>query len=104
VKINIPEILVHLRAKHTETYAAEHRVPSAEASAMSAAAWVMSNPKRWTLALRSGRLGRVLGRKRDVIGQVPVPLAKQWTDARDFARPPKQTFRDWWAAEHGGVR
>jgi L-lactate dehydrogenase complex protein LldF len=104
VKINIPEILVHLRAKHTETYAAEHRVPSAEASAMSAAAWVMSNPKRWTLALRSGRLGRLLGRKRDVIGQVPVPLAKQWTDARDFARPPKQTFRDWWAAEHGGVR
>jgi L-lactate dehydrogenase complex protein LldF len=104
VKINIPEILVHLRAKHTETYAAEHRLPSAEASAMSAAAWVMSNPKRWTLALRSGRLGRVLGRKRDVIGEVPVPVAKQWTDARDFARPPKQTFRDWWAAEHGGER
>ena len=29
-----PEILVHLRAKHTETYASEHRLPSAEASAM----------------------------------------------------------------------
>jgi L-lactate dehydrogenase complex protein LldF len=104
VKINIPEILVHLRAKHTETYASEHRVPSAEASAMSAAAWVMRNPKRWTLALRGGRLGRVLGRKRDVIGEVPLPLAKQWTDARDLPRPPKQTFRDWWAAEHGGGR
>jgi L-lactate dehydrogenase complex protein LldF len=64
----------------------------------------MSNPKRWTYALRSGRLGRILGRKRDVIGEVPVPLAKQWTDARDLPRPPKQTFRDWWAAEHGGVR
>jgi L-lactate dehydrogenase complex protein LldF len=37
-----------------------------------------------------------------VIGDVPLPLAKQWTGARDFARPPKQTFRDWWAAEHGG--
>ena len=104
VKINIPEILVHLRAQHTETYAEEHRVPSAEASAMTAAAWVMSNPKRWTLALRSGRLGRVLGRKRDAIGEVPLPVAKQWTGARDFARPPKQTFRDWWAAEHGGER
>jgi L-lactate dehydrogenase complex protein LldF len=104
VKINIPEILVHLRAKHTETYASEHRVLSAEAAAMSAAAWVMSNPKRWTLALRGGRLGRVLGRKRGVIGEVPLPLAKQWTDARDLARPPKQTFRDWWAAEHGGGR
>jgi L-lactate dehydrogenase complex protein LldF len=104
VKINIPEILVHLRAKHTETYADEHRVPSVEASAMAAAAWVMSNPKRWTYALRSGRLGRILGRKRDVIGGVPLPLAKQWTNARDLARPPQQTFRDWWAAEHGGER
>ena len=55
-------ILVHLRAEHTETYAAEHRLPSAEATAMAAAAWVMRNPTRWTLALRSGRLGRVLGR------------------------------------------
>jgi L-lactate dehydrogenase complex protein LldF len=104
VKINIPEILVHLRAKHTETYASEHRLPSAEAAAMTAAAWVMSDPKRWARALRSGRLGRILGRKRGVIGDVPLPLAKQWTDARDFARPPKQTFRDWWTAEHGGER
>jgi L-lactate dehydrogenase complex protein LldF len=104
VKINIPEILVHLRAKHTETYAAEHRLPNAEATAMAAAAWVMNDPERWTRALRSGRLGRILGRKRGVIGEVPLPLAKQWTDARDFARPPKQTFRDWWAAEHGGAR
>jgi L-lactate dehydrogenase complex protein LldF len=101
VKINIPEILVHLRAKHTETYADEHRLPTAEASAMTAAAWVMSNPTRWTLALRGGRLGRVLGRKRGVIGEVPLPLVKQWTDSRDLSRPPRQTFRDWWAKEHG---
>jgi L-lactate dehydrogenase complex protein LldF len=46
----------------------------------------------------------MLGRKRGVIGDVPLPLAKQWTDARDFARPPRQTFRDWWTAEHGGER
>ena len=67
---------------------------------MKAAAWVMSNPTRWTLALRSGRLGRVLGRKRGVIGEVPLPVASQWTATRDLARPPQQTFRDWWAAEH----
>src|SRR3712207_2867176 len=36
VKINIPEVLVHLRARHTEAYAAEHRAPSAEAAAMTA--------------------------------------------------------------------
>ena len=100
VKIDIPSILVHLRAEHTETYAAEHRVPSAEAVTMGAAAWLMSSPKRWTLALRSGRLGRLLGRKRGVIGDVPLPLAKQWSGTRDIPQPPGQTFRDWWASEH----
>jgi hypothetical protein len=53
---------------------------------MAAAAWVMSDPKRCTLALRSGRLGRMLSRKRGMIGEVPLPVAKQWTDARDYAR------------------
>jgi L-lactate dehydrogenase complex protein LldF len=101
VKIDIPSILVHLRAQHTESYAAEHRLPSPEASAMKAAAWVMRNPTRWTLALRGGRLGRVLGRRRGVIGDVPLPVLGPWTATRDLARPPQQTFRDWWAAEHG---
>jgi len=101
VKINIPEILVHLRAQHTEAYEAEHSVPSAEATAMRAVAFVMSSPRRWRLALRGGRLGRLLGRRRGVIGEVPLPLVRQWTEARDLARPPQQTFRDWWAAEHG---
>ncbi len=100
VKIDIPTILVHLRAEHTETYAEQHRLPSAEASAMTAAAFVMSHPTRWRLALRSGRLGRLLGRRRGVIGEVPFPVAKQWTDARDVPRPPTQTFRDWWAEHH----
>ncbi len=100
VKIDIPSILVHLRAEHTERYAAEHRTPSPEAATMGLAAWLMSSPKRWTLALRSGRLGRVLGRRRGVIGEVPLPLARQWGTARDLPQPPAQTFRDWWAAEH----
>ena len=100
VKINIPEILVHLRAKHTETYAAGHRVPSVEATAMSTLSFVMRNPLRWRLALRSGRLGRILGRRRGAIGEVPLPVVKQWTETRDLARPPQQTFRDWWAQSH----
>ena len=85
VKINIPEILVHLRAKHTETYAAEHTVPSAEATLMGTVAYVMRNPTRWRLALRSGRFGRLLGRRRGAIGEVPLPVLKQWTETRDLA-------------------
>ncbi|WP_091178565.1 LutB/LldF family L-lactate oxidation iron-sulfur protein [Microlunatus flavus] len=101
VKINIPDILVHLRAEHTEAQAAGRRVPTAEAAAMQAAAVVMRSPRRWRLALRGGRLGRLLGRRRGVIGEVPLPVLKQWTDARDLTRPPTSTFRDWWAREHG---
>jgi L-lactate dehydrogenase complex protein LldF len=70
---------------------------------MAAVGWVMSNPKRWALALRGGRLARVLGRRRNAIGDVPLPVVGQWTEARDLPRPPRQTFRDWWAQEHGGV-
>ena len=102
VKIDIPSILVHLRAQHVETYASEHRLPSVEGSAMAAAAWVMSNETRWRLALRSGRAGRLLGRSRDAIGEVPLPVARQWTGARDLPRPPRQTFRDWWSAAYSG--
>ncbi len=100
VKIDIPSILVHLRAEHTEAHAREHRVPSPESAAMKAAAYVMGNPRRWALALRSARVGRLLGRRRGAIGPVPLPVAQQWTGTRDIPQPPQQSFRDWWAREH----
>ncbi|MBA8792590.1 L-lactate dehydrogenase complex protein LldF [Friedmanniella endophytica] len=100
VKIDIPSILVHLRAEHTEARAAERRLPGAEAAAMKAASWVMADPGRWTRALRGGRLGRVLGRRRGVIGELPLPVARQWGATRDLPQPPSQTFRDWWATHH----
>ena len=102
VKINIPEILVHLRARHTETYAEEHTAPSAEAVAMRTLSYVMRSPLRWRLALRSGRFGRLLGRRRGTIGEVPLPVLAQWTETRELSRPPQQTFRDWWAQTHSG--
>jgi L-lactate dehydrogenase complex protein LldF len=100
VKIDIPSMLVHLRAVHVETHRAEHTLPSAENVIMSAAAWTMSDAKRWSAAVRSARAGRVLGRKRQVIGPLPLPLASAWTQTRDLPRPPRQSFRDWWTSEH----
>ena len=44
VRIDIPSILVHLRARHVEEAAQARRVPSAEAVAMAAASWVMASP------------------------------------------------------------
>jgi L-lactate dehydrogenase complex protein LldF len=99
VKIDIPSLLVHLRARHVEE-AARRRVPSAEAVTMAAAAWVMASPARFAAAQRGSRVGRVLGRG-GRIRRLPPPLAG-WTSARDAPVPPPETFRQWWARERGG--
>ena len=98
VKIDIPSILVYLRARHVEESARASRLPSPEAVTMAAAAWAMSDPARFAAAQRGGRLARLLGR-RGTIRRLPPPLAG-WTRARDVPVPPAQTFRQWWAREH----
>ena len=100
VKIDIPSLLVHLRARHVEEVAETHRVPSPEAVSMAAASWVMASPARFEAAQRAGRAGRLLGRS-GRIRRLPPPLSA-WTAARDAPRPPAQTFREWWKAEHRG--
>src|SRR5262250_202488 len=63
VKIDIPSLLVHLRARHVEESARAHRVASPEAVTMAAASWVMASPARWAAAQSASRLGRALGRR-----------------------------------------
>ncbi|MEY9938984.1 LutB/LldF family L-lactate oxidation iron-sulfur protein [Streptacidiphilus sp. MAP5-3] len=95
VKINIPEVLTHLRAEVVEAKRAKRRTPTAEALAMKAATAVLANPDRLAAAQRAASLGgRVLGRK-GVIGPLPGPL-HGWTDARDTPAPPAESFRGWW--------
>ncbi|WP_045878434.1 lactate utilization protein B [Pseudofrankia sp. DC12] len=94
VAIDIPSMLVHLRSRAVDAKRAAHRLPSAERAVMTAAAWTMSDPARWTRALRAGRLGRLLRGRR----ALPPPLSA-WAGARDVPVPPAETFRDWWARE-----
>ena len=97
VKIDIPSILVEQRAKHVEAVREASKVPSAEAVTMAAAAWAMSNPARFAVAQRGGRLGRLLARG-GAIRRLPPPLSG-WTEARDAPAPPRETFRQWWRRE-----
>jgi L-lactate dehydrogenase complex protein LldF len=90
VAIDIPEVLVHLRAK------APH--PRAERLAMRAAGWVLDRPVRLARAQRlSGRLRRFVPRR------LPGPAAA-WTDTRDIPDIPAESFRDWWDRTDGGTR
>jgi L-lactate dehydrogenase complex protein LldF len=100
VAIDIPSMLVHLRSRVVDDERAGRSLPSAEATAMAALGWSMRDPRRWSRALRLGRVGRILGRRHGVIRRLPGPLAG-WTASRDAPRPPTQTFRDWWLKEHG---
>ncbi|NUR81795.1 MAG: lactate utilization protein [Dermatophilaceae bacterium] len=100
VKINIPDLLVELRAEHTEAHAAKHRLPTPEAAAMKAAAWVMADPKRFARAGRAAAAGRHGIRTGKPVLPLPPPLSG-WTSSRDVPSPPAETFRDWWARTRG---
>jgi len=90
VRINIPEVLTHLRAEAVE--AKGKRTP--EALAMAAAAWVFADPKRYEATQRAGSLSRFLARD-GWIKRIPGPGAK-WTDSRNAPAVPKESFRTWW--------
>jgi L-lactate dehydrogenase complex protein LldF len=101
VKINIPEVLVHLRAKVVEEKRAHRRLPSAEELAMKSAAVALSSPGRLRAAQWAAAFGgRIVGRK-GRIGRLPGP-GHAWTDARDAPAPPRESFRSWWAARQRG--
>ncbi|WP_428964818.1 lactate utilization protein B [Micromonospora fluostatini] len=86
VMIDIPSILVHLRAE------APH--PRAESAAMAAAAYTMDHPTLYAAAQRAARLSRLAGRR----GRGLPPPLSGWTASRDLPDPPAETFREWWAA------
>lgn len=96
VKINIPEVLVHLRGevvRHKQR--ASGGWPDPEGIAMKFLAGVFANPSRFERAQRVGRLGQRFFMKGDVIERLPGPLGA-WTTTRDVYPVARQTFREWW--------
>jgi L-lactate dehydrogenase complex protein LldF len=92
VRIDIPSMLVHLRAR-----AVRAKGLTAQRAAFATVAWTMRSPRRFGAALRLSRLGRVLGRSRDRISWLPWPLSR-WTSTRDLPRPPRRSLRRWWSS------
>ncbi|AKU15642.1 LutB/LldF family L-lactate oxidation iron-sulfur protein [Luteipulveratus mongoliensis] len=102
VRIDIPEVLVHLRSKVVDGHRGDRR-PKAEALAMKAASWTLSDSRRLDRALRTSGVARAaLGRSRDRVSQtVPLPGAAAWTRARDLPLPAREPFRSWWRKQSG---
>ena len=96
VAIDIPSILVHLRAAQVD---ARHR-PGAQDVAMTAAAWVMASPNRFGWAEQALSAARFATGADHRITTLPWP-GSRWTMSRDLPAPPRETFRHWWARTHG---
>jgi len=99
VKINIPEVLLELRAQVTD----QERKQAVRffdpmylglriANLLFARAWIFH------AAQRLGRIGaRVVTRKDGWIHSLPS-VGGKWTQTRDLRGLPSQTFHEWWAA------
>jgi L-lactate dehydrogenase complex protein LldF len=80
VKIDIPSVLVSLRARVVDESGF-----GVEKAAMKAAGRVFASRRTYERAQRLARLGRF-----------PVGPLRTWAKSRELPVVPRQTFRDWW--------
>ncbi|WP_427164923.1 LutB/LldF family L-lactate oxidation iron-sulfur protein [Streptomyces sp. C1-1] len=95
VKIDIPEVLVHLRAKAVEAKRRDRLLPTPEALAMKAAGTALSSPRRLAVLQRLAALGARLVARDGRIGALPGPFAR-WSGTRDTPAPAHESLRAWW--------
>jgi L-lactate dehydrogenase complex protein LldF len=96
VRINIPDLLLHLRGE------AQERAPQHTKSLLSERlmfrlwAWGMRHPSLYALGSRFARWGQILLARQGWIRKIPAYPASQWTKERDFPALAPQTFHDRW--------
>jgi L-lactate dehydrogenase complex protein LldF len=84
VKIDIPSVLVHLRARVVRE---ERSRIGAEAVTMKALARVFASRRAYERAQRLAPLGR---------GPLARVALRRWTRARELPEVPPESFRSWW--------
>ena len=103
VKINIPEVLIHLRGKvvrHKQDKGGLREKLDPENVAMQAMAKMFSDPQLYEKAQRLARVGQWPLARGGNISSLPGRLAG-WTKVRDLKPVPEQSFREWWKEERG---
>ena len=102
VKINIPEVLIHLRNKVVE----RKSWADPEALALKTVGAIFRSERRFRAAQRLGRMAewplvRKDGQGEGWIGWLPGLLGG-WTQVRDLQAMPSETFRQWWEKRGSG--
>ena len=97
VAINIPEVLVELRARSVE-----QRKHPVERAVFRLSGYVLSSPRRLAAAQRAASASRHFVGRSGRIRRLPPPLSA-WTDTRDAPAPPPESFRAWWSRTRGGA-
>jgi L-lactate dehydrogenase complex protein LldF len=92
VKINIPEVLVHLRGRVVRE---QQSGLAPEAIAMKILSRVFSSRRSFEAAQRMAQLGQRPFISKGWIRRLPGMLGR-WTAVRDLRPIPSQSFRSWW--------
>ncbi len=92
VKIDIPAVLVDLRAQVVDAH--RNGRPKAEKAAMRGAGATFASARRLGLAERLAKLGTATARH--------LPVASAWTRTRDLPPAPRESFRAWWKRTQAG--
>lgn len=96
VRIEIPRMLLALRRQAAE----EGRLPGWLERGMRTYTTMATKPARWARAKHwAARLSGVIS-SRGWIRRLPGP-GRGWTQSRDFPRPARESFQDWWKANRG---
>lgn len=98
VKINIPEVLIHLRGeviRHKQDETGLRGKLDPENLAMQALAQTFADRTRYEAAQKLAQIGQWPLTRDGHIEWLPPPLSG-WTALRDLQAAPAQTFRDWW--------
>ena len=109
VKINFPEVLVHLRAKDVESkhaireFEGNKKAPFSQMDGMMLGAKkLFTSGKMMSIAERGLPMSRLITGRKHKITAVPG-IVGGWTAYRDIPEPPKESFRNWWKKEKGQV-
>ncbi|MFL5749546.1 MAG: lactate utilization protein B [Chloroflexota bacterium] len=93
VRIDIPEVLVHLRGK----VVAHGGQPNEERAVMASLGFAFGGPRRLAVAERTAAAGGLAVGRRGRIGKLPLPgMLGRWLRWRDLPAPARQSFRRWW--------